>query len=306
MHKRVASKEDMLENKGFTLVEILVALTILATLGAGVLIGINPFRQTTKAKDVVRQESIREIKKALNLYYSDKKCFPSKNSSFSDVLTNGGEWKENNTVYMKKVPQDPNNVPFSYYTDTKACPQWGIVFAKLDKQPSNGDACVLSSLSKCAPSGYNSSWACQLSGDVDCQSLQASALKYGDKVTPTTVPSISSTPIPTPATGGNFTVAMNTDPYFTAGNISPYPAARGLQRFSIEARSTNPINSVNVTVRTDTQVNTYPLHLVDGENTNGTWYGIWNITDTINKQYFLRIQATDSMGITVTTEIPYK
>lgn len=290
---------------GFTLIEVLVVVIMLSVLITGVFISLNPSHQIDKAKDSVRQQSIKEIKKGLSFYYGDNKCFPGSNSPFTTALNSGTEWKVGSTIYMKKVPLDPNGSPFIYSTDAKACPQWNIVFAKLENPSKLSNICALNNLSGCVPESFNSSWACVISGKIDCSSVKSFSINL-PVTSPTNIPAITTTPLPTPQGSGSFTVAMNTDPYFTSGNINPYPAARGLQRLSIDARSTNPIQSVTVTVRTDTQINTYPLSLTNGNNTNGTWYGIWNITDTINKKYFLQIQATDNTGMTITTEIPYK
>ena len=167
------------QKKGFTLVEVLVAATILATLIGGVVLSLNPISQIEKGQDAQRVSDLQAVKTALDLYYNDNKCYPTE-------IPFGNEWRVN-TVYMKEVPQDPKctddnqSICYRYRTDTtSSCPQWNVVFAQLSKDSQLTDTCPLSSLSSCAPQGYtDSAWACTMSGAVDCDTLLATSLIGG-------------------------------------------------------------------------------------------------------------------------------
>lgn len=182
--------------QGFTLIEVLVAATILATLVGGVVLSLNPLGQIDKGRDAQRQADLQSIKTALDLYYNDTKCYP-------DALPFGQEWRVNNTVYMKEIPQDPecnadgSGTCYRYRTDTttaaSTCPQWNVVFAQLSRNSTLANACPLSSLSDCTPEGYeNGRYACVLSGGVDCDLLASASIIGG------ALESLSPTPTPNP------------------------------------------------------------------------------------------------------------
>jgi prepilin-type N-terminal cleavage/methylation domain-containing protein len=73
MNKKTAHKQLT----GFTLVEVLVAATILATLIGGVLLTLNPIAQINKGQDAQRLADLQSIKTAVDLYYNDTKCYPT-------------------------------------------------------------------------------------------------------------------------------------------------------------------------------------------------------------------------------------
>lgn len=103
---------------GFTLVEVLLVIAILAILAAVVIIAINPARQLANTRDATRIGDVHSILSAVHQYASDNNgIFPGEittlpqeicrtvNSTCIDlsdlsVLTN-------NQVYMVTVPQDP-------------------------------------------------------------------------------------------------------------------------------------------------------------------------------------------------------
>ena len=93
--------------KGFTLVELLVVISILATLSA--LIVPNLMNAREKARDAKRKSDLRSIEKALELYRQDHNppSFPS-NTEY-DNLSVGDVFKDSTTgvVYLEKMPGDP-------------------------------------------------------------------------------------------------------------------------------------------------------------------------------------------------------
>lgn len=313
--------------RGFTLVEILVAATILATLVGGALVTLKPARQIDKSIDAKRQLDIQSIKIALDAYYSDTKCYPPESSPFVTALNSGGEWKssDDKTIYMKKVPLDPKGASYLYRVDTASCPQWNVLFAQLSSASSLTNTCPLSSLSSCTPAGYsNGVWGCALSGAVNCSLLASSASISGGSVTgapiitptpaPTTsvTPSVSITttpsPTPTPSLGvGSFSISMNTDPWATGGTISPYgPVSNGPQTFTLSVFGNSPVTSVVIRVATDNVVNNYPMSLVSGTSINGVWTATWTITDTIDNNYIITPTLTNSVGTQASFDLSLK
>lgn len=154
--------------RGFTLIELLVAMMILGVLLSGLILTIDPKKQLDKAKDAQRQSDLQQIKNALDMYYNDYAIYP--------ILTSlpTGQWKIGNTVYMAKVPKDPNDSAYTYYYSSGTRPQWAVLYAKLSK---SGASCALTNLSNCLPIGYTDKWTCVLLGSVDCSSIRTQTLQ---------------------------------------------------------------------------------------------------------------------------------
>ena len=93
--------------KGFTLVELLVVITIIAILS---IIGITVFTSVQKnARDTKRREDLHALAQAVRLYYFDNKSWPAG----SDSNGVGGDWsaafKTALAPYMANIPVDPKN-----------------------------------------------------------------------------------------------------------------------------------------------------------------------------------------------------
>lgn len=178
--------------RGFTLVELIVVISILATLLLFSLFLINPVGQLSKIDDAQRKSDLQEIKTALDLYYNDHSCYPQ-------TVPFGSAWIENGVTYMRKVPQDTRclTTPASCYVylnpTPSACPQWNVVFSKLSK--TDTAACQLSSLSSCLPTDFSSSWACAVLGNVDCSFISSSKIVGNPTATPSPTPTPSGPPV---------------------------------------------------------------------------------------------------------------
>lgn len=85
--------------KGFTLIEMLVVISIIGVLTTLVAANINSAR--SRARDAERKSDIKNITTALRVYYNDKNRYPETLPSW------GSEWSDGNTVYMQTLPNDP-------------------------------------------------------------------------------------------------------------------------------------------------------------------------------------------------------
>jgi general secretion pathway protein G len=83
---------------GFTLVELLVVISIIGTL-AGLLL-INFVGVRGRAADAKSKNDLKQLKTALRLYYNDHQQFPASGS-----MPASGEFSEDGTIYMKDLPQ---------------------------------------------------------------------------------------------------------------------------------------------------------------------------------------------------------
>jgi len=111
---------------GFTLVELLIVITIL---GIIVTIGLVSFRSSQiRGRDTQRKSDLKQIASALELYYSDYGSYPTDSGGLilacppvSDPPTpctwgdKEKQFTDNKTIYMKFVPKDPSSNQKYFY-----------------------------------------------------------------------------------------------------------------------------------------------------------------------------------------------
>ncbi|MBI2011635.1 type II secretion system protein [Candidatus Daviesbacteria bacterium] len=98
-------RSNILKSKrGFTLVELIVTITIIAVLSAVALTTYSSAQ--TKARDHRRKQDIKSIQTALELYYSVNKKYPSSTGWY--LSDNTSTWLPGlDTTYINQVPNDP-------------------------------------------------------------------------------------------------------------------------------------------------------------------------------------------------------
>lgn len=294
--------QHLIPQRGFTLVEFLVAIIILGVVMGSLIIAFNPATQRKRVEDIDRQQTLQQIKNALETYYHDTNCYPTaENSPFVLALSEGGEWKEGSTLYIKNIPNDPNDPNlFVYKTDDTTCPQWSVVFTKLSAAQPNVNICPLSSISDtCVPEGYDETWACGLSGAVNCELLALSGLAYdsgvvggGEEVSPT--------PVGPSASAQEFFVAPppGTNPQFYQGTIDPLFQAKGkTQTLTVNIADTvSTVSSVSAAIKSDTKIQSHNLTLAEGTGADGIWKVSYTVDDTTIKRYQITFTGVDSAG----------
>lgn len=128
-----------MERRGFTLIEVLVAATIIAVLTA---IGVVSYGNINKkSRDAKRKSDIEQIRSALEMYRADNGWYPSTGS--------GGYWNTSNLSsslvpsYMPAIPTDPKNVNPSVYrykaTDVSGGKYYGYCLSALLEQTVDPD-----------------------------------------------------------------------------------------------------------------------------------------------------------------------
>lgn len=106
------------QNKGFTLIELMVVILIIAVLGA---MGMVAYGQANKsARDGKRKADIESIRQALILYRTENGCYPASHNSIVPT-------------YISTMPTDPQPSSYSYgYSPTNGwitCPGTGATGA---------------------------------------------------------------------------------------------------------------------------------------------------------------------------------
>lgn len=295
--------QHLISQRGFTLVEFLVAIIILGVVMGSLIIAFNPATQRKRVEDIDRQQTLQQIKNALETYYHDTNCYPTaENSPFVLALSEGGEWKEGSTLYIKDIPNDPNDPNlFVYKTDDTTCPQWSVVFTKLSAAQPKVNICSLSSISDtCVPEGYDETWACGLSGAVNCELLALSGLAYDSGVVESGDEEVSPTPAGPSASAQEFFVAPppGTNPQFYQGTIDPLFQAKGkTQTLTVNIADTvSTVSSVSAAIKSDTKIQSHNLTLAEGTGADGTWKVSYTVDDTTIKRYQITFTGVDGAG----------
>lgn len=94
-----------MNKKAFTLIELLVVIMILGVLAA--LITGNFFTSLKKGRDAKRKADLEQTQRALEMYYEDKKTYPTFTFPFGGKLCETSSCASSEKVYMQKVPNDP-------------------------------------------------------------------------------------------------------------------------------------------------------------------------------------------------------
>lgn len=101
-----------MNKKAFTLIELLVIIVILGSLAA--LLSGNFVNSLKKGRDAKRKADINQIQKSLEMYYEDKRAYPTE-LIFGTLFRDSATQK----IYMQKVPNDPlPNKDYGYEADS--------------------------------------------------------------------------------------------------------------------------------------------------------------------------------------------
>lgn len=100
-------------NKGFTLVELLIVVSIIGILST--LLTANFIGVRQRSKDAHRKSDLRQIQSALELYRSDQGSYPA---TVSNCTCSGSACLMSpdcsTSIYLQKVPVDPNGGSYTY------------------------------------------------------------------------------------------------------------------------------------------------------------------------------------------------
>ena len=132
--------------KGFTLIEILIVITIVGILSGVTIVVINPNAMYGRGRDARRQADLKTIQTGLENYYAANRSYPTDGTgNWTDVpnLTTGG--------FLSSQPTSPSGQAYQYKTITG-----GYCLAALLEQPiAAGDAVTkCGSVCTAGPSGW--------------------------------------------------------------------------------------------------------------------------------------------------------
>ena len=104
----------MNKQKGFTLIEVLIVVSIIGLLTSATLIGLGSFRAS--GRDARRISDLRQVQNGLELYYAKFSSYPA---ALSDIVTAG--------IGISSLPKDPGTSKDYEYSNSN-CPA-GVSYA---------------------------------------------------------------------------------------------------------------------------------------------------------------------------------
>ena len=108
--KKRAVFKNVKNGAGFTLVEILLVISLIGILAVGSIAAFNPLTQIKKGRDTKRKTDLSQLQSALELYRADKNAYPASLPACKASLVDSG------TTYIKSTPCDPTTATAYTYT----------------------------------------------------------------------------------------------------------------------------------------------------------------------------------------------
>ncbi len=125
MKKSHGKQSALVMARGFTLIEILIVVAIIAILASSVLVGFGPAQK--QGRDARRVSDLRQVQNALELYYAKCGYYPGGVQAAvpcSSTFTATTDWPglaaavKGSTIGINNFPNDPSaNKTYSYATD---------------------------------------------------------------------------------------------------------------------------------------------------------------------------------------------
>ena len=114
-----------MHKRGFSLIELLIVIAILAILGLAAYLALNGKRD--QAADAKTKSELERLKIAFEDYYNDNNCYPP--AAWFDSSADCGSGQL--APYMSSIPCNPRtNLPYAYETDATGC-SWFKLYGNL-------------------------------------------------------------------------------------------------------------------------------------------------------------------------------
>lgn len=127
---------------GFTLVELLIVIGVLAIISTMLILTMNPLEQIKKSNDSARKSDLAQIRRALELYYDDNGRYPPSSAQFFIAPITEIQWGNTWQPYMSKLPKDPSaGNTYIYYAPPSAGGQTYYLFAHLERGAKDPQSC---------------------------------------------------------------------------------------------------------------------------------------------------------------------
>lgn len=131
----------LLTNKGFTFIELLIVISIISILAAGILLVFDPVTQRKKENDAQRKSDLSQIQKAIEQYYQYIGAYPQSTETYKIKglgSKNAVDWGHSWLPYMGTLPSDPNSSQKYVYVSSG---QTYYLYASLERGASDVQTC---------------------------------------------------------------------------------------------------------------------------------------------------------------------
>jgi len=135
-------------DRGFTMIELIVSIGILAILSVFLITTLNPYEQYLKSQDARRKSDLAQIQKALEVYYQDNGRYPYSTGGTGDATTRfriidaGGvtkNWGDSWTPYIQIIPKDTGKRTYFYVVSSTGQSYW--LYASLQRGNKDPQSC---------------------------------------------------------------------------------------------------------------------------------------------------------------------
>ena len=155
--------------KGFTLVELVIVIGLIAILIGGVMAALDPIGQIHKGNDVRRKSDLSQVQKALEVYYNDFGAYPahSTTSPMYRIFHSGiKDWGKSWAPYMSTLPEDPKGgYNYIYYSEGQSY----YLYVSLERGSKDPGVC----------SGINNACSDPSAGSINMQNACGGVCNYG-------------------------------------------------------------------------------------------------------------------------------
>lgn len=129
-----------MKKNGFTIIELIIVIALIAIFTAGALTILNPLEQLKKGNDARRKSDLSQIQKAMEAFYNDTGRYPTATINYKIQDLNGNEinWGSSWPPYMNLLPADPGKTNYIYYSGNG---QSYYLYASLERGVNDPDAC---------------------------------------------------------------------------------------------------------------------------------------------------------------------
>src|SRR3989338_1072141 len=125
--------------KAFSLVELLVVLTIIGILAAGALTVIKPQKFFADSRDGRRQSDLKVVQTALEQFYAQNYHYPEE-TDVSENIIFGQAWTVSGNTYLRLVPNDPQSPTKNYCYERTDSVNY-LLCANLEESAGTGGTC---------------------------------------------------------------------------------------------------------------------------------------------------------------------